>query len=225
MIRLNERDVLAHLDLARVLRVRGDLASAEQAYGRAVALAPDDANAVLGRGLVRMEQGLAAAALLDLQRAVALAPRDPAVWLALGDLRRASADLPAAVEAYERALELEPGAIVAEVRLGNTRITLGDFAGAVSVFDRVLARAPGMSEAHNGRGVALMYSERTDEARVAFERAAALAPADPHPLLNLGILGERAGQHELAARAFQAALDRDPDSEDALRRLLALRAG
>ncbi|MBK6810178.1 MAG: tetratricopeptide repeat protein [Sandaracinaceae bacterium] len=73
--------------------------------------------------------------------------------------------------------------------------------------------------------MALMYLGREAEARASFERAAELSPSDPHPLLNLGILGERSGHRDEAERAFQAALDRDPSSEDALERLLALRAG
>lgn len=74
-----------------------------------------------------------------------------------------------------------------------------------------------LPSAWNNLGVLLMQQERYLEAAEAFRAAGDLAPTDPRPLYNLGLLWDRRGYIREARALYAEALERDPGYLPALR--------
>src|SRR3972149_3745598 len=82
----------------------GRTAEAKQAFDRALALRPDDADALLGQArLAAGERKLDEAARL-FARAIAIAPKSEDAWLGKGDLSRVTDDRAGALAAYGEVL-------------------------------------------------------------------------------------------------------------------------
>lgn len=92
----------------------GDLVTAAEYVGWAVAFMPDDAelHGYLGKLYLSIDRPDGAAA--EFERAVELAPEDGEYWHLLGRSRAAEGKLEAAEEALERAVELLPGGEAAD---------------------------------------------------------------------------------------------------------------
>jgi tetratricopeptide (TPR) repeat protein len=121
-------------------RLREDLAPAVAAFGKAAALAPDDA--LIAHSLARstMEAGLPAGALFD--RALALAPDDE--WVLLGRLaaRFAEGRLDEAAEDLEARLATHPAWMAGHASLARLRWLRGERENFASGYEAAVAAAP-----------------------------------------------------------------------------------
>jgi Flp pilus assembly protein TadD len=101
-----DRPSAAHAwrELASALLFWGEIAEAEAALERVVALAPEEVSAWHDLGIVRQKRGHSAGAERALRRAVALAPAEPRPRIALGALLVAARRYDRALVEY-RALE------------------------------------------------------------------------------------------------------------------------
>ena len=111
-----------------------DRALAEAAYLKALALAPELAEAYLNLGAMWSEAGRFAALAELSEQAVAHCPDSPLIHfnrgVALDHLER----LPEAVQSYEQSLALDPALADAHYNLGRLREQLGDKRGALRHF-------------------------------------------------------------------------------------------
>jgi tetratricopeptide (TPR) repeat protein len=130
-----------------------------------------------------------------------------------------------AQEEAQRALAAEQ-----EFQRGEARLRVYDWAGALAHFERACELYPDEGEYLAFCGWAYYLTHGHDEKvfRKAFElvkRGAKLAPERDRPYLFLGRLCQAAGRLELAEKMFMKAVERRPDSTEALRelRLLAMR--
>ncbi len=184
------------------LRV-GDPGAAEEAYGRVLALTPDDAGARRGLASARRQRGDLDGACAALE-AIPRAERDGAWFFERGALHAAHGEQEAAEAAFQEATEGGvAGARAAWVGALRRRAALGEAEAA--------ARA-GLDEAD-----AALWSElantlklqgRTDEAREAFDRAMEHADAGPEiaaaALLNLNYLNGTEVSPEVCLAAHEA---------------------
>ena len=200
-----------HINLGRIARADGDLARARTAFERATRLAAD-ADAWLGLALCALDEDDLDVATRGFQRAMELAPHDVSGRIGLADvaLRRGMPD--DALDHYRAALREAPHHAAVWVKLGNLLVAQRDLNGAEEAFERAIRNGPHLAAAHNGMGATLMQLGRDAEAERALERAAELDPADPHPMMNLALMRERAGRADAARDAWREALRRDPES-------------
>lgn len=87
----------------------------------------------------------------------------------------------------------------------------GEYAEAETLSRRALDLNSELPGVWNNLGVSLMEQERYMDAAQALKRAADLAPADPTPCENLGLVYYRAGFDEDALRWYSESLSRDPN--------------
>ena len=147
-------------------------------------------------------------------------PAEPRYQFALGRALKQAQDLEGAAVAYRCAIELQPAYADAHVSLGIVLKAMGDLDAAINCHELALAFNPQLAVAHANLAIArglraAMLDEAgsyvPDEAHIeGLQRAVALDPHDPELHRNLGLLLQRAGRHEAAARAFNDALTRDP---------------
>lgn len=149
-------------------------------------------------------------------------PTDLAAYRAdpIRDARNAKAQ-----EEAQRALAAEQ-----EFQRGEGRLRAYDWAGALAHFERACELYPDEGEylAFYGWSYYLTHGHDEQVFRKAFDlvrRGAKLAPERDKPYLFLGRLCQAAGRLELAEKMFTKAVERRPDSTEALRelRLLAMR--
>lgn len=220
-----ERDGRAHdawINLGRLDRRAGRHTRALEDFGRAVTAADTNGDAYLGRGLARAATGDLTGAQVDFDRAAELSPNDAEPLLALGDLLRDTGRHEEAVATYRRAIAREDADAASWLKLGNALALLEQYDESGEAFRQALERAPELAAALNGLGASLMHTGDLENATVALGRAAELDVTDPNPLMNLALLHERSGDTPAARDAWTRALERDPSSGIARRRLARL---
>jgi tetratricopeptide (TPR) repeat protein len=104
----NPRGLQDHLDLACVLRSRGDAIGAVESATRALNLSEDYAEALLVRGLARADAGLRDQALNDLTAAADQATHRYEALIARANTRNVYADGEAAIEDLTAAIAADP---------------------------------------------------------------------------------------------------------------------
>ena len=118
------------------------------------------------------------------------------------------------IEYAERALEIDPDEFNAHWTLSIARLWQRDFDAAMREIDAALRLAPNSAEAHAVKGNVLVYSERPEEALLAFEEAGRRDPSNS----DIGLYF-MAHAHFLCHRYQQAAdflkrrLIRNPDTD------------
>jgi len=173
---VEERNPVAHNNLAFALDDRGETAAAIEHLDRALVLRPDYLTARVRLGNIFLTQERLDEARAQFAAAVAI---DPTSVAALTNLGRVLTDQDHAAEAIplqERALAIDPTSTTAELNLGMALAAQGRTAEALAHFDRVLAADPDNAHAHNNRGNMLLAEGRTEEGLRAIERALELRP-------------------------------------------------
>ncbi|MCB5364541.1 BCSC C-terminal domain-containing protein [Pusillimonas sp. CC-YST705] len=215
-------------DLARGFKALdgGDLATAEQAFSARLQRSPNDADALGGLGLVRMQQNDHAQAEQLLQRAA----RGKASWnKTLTSTRywklvnqasnaRASGDWVRAQQLAEQAIRLDSRTPAAHNVLGHIQADQGRLEQAVQTFAQVLKRDRQNTEALSGLVSALAQSGRHTEAAQLIEK---LTPEQQASIGNMGRLraaiasgqakaAQQRGDLAGAQRALEDAMRTDP---------------
>jgi tetratricopeptide (TPR) repeat protein len=125
-----------------LLESLGRTAEAVGAYRAAIALAPENDEALFKLGVCLRRLGDRDGAAAALTRAAALGPANGDILFALGLLYQDQRDFAAAAGAYERALALRPAFAEAAVNLGICRQETGDLAAAKAAYGLALTLRP-----------------------------------------------------------------------------------
>lgn len=180
----------------------GDVAAALVQYGQALALDPDETDALHLSGMALRALGRRDEALAFLDRAIARKPSD-----AVFHANRAATllDLAQFIDAREAAAcsaSLDPGHAPGHINLAAACAALGDDDAAESSYRRALALAPGSADARNNFANLLQRRGRVAEAIEHYEAAIAAAPDHQAAHSNYGTALyalHRAGDAALAA--------------------------
>ena len=132
-----------------------------------------------------------------------------------GVLAAQQGDLAGAVEAFTRVVEIEPGGLGGHENLGKALLGFGAPGRAEAAYRKALAVEPESYPSLFGLARALQLQHRLEEAVQVFEAASRVRDSDPVLYLNLGVAQHGLGCLDLAANAFQKALELAPDSLDA----------
>ncbi|HEV2322898.1 MAG TPA: cellulose synthase subunit BcsC-related outer membrane protein [Terracidiphilus sp.] len=199
---------------------------------------PNDANATIGLGYVRLDQKRFSEALSLFDRARTLAPdrqdaRDgydsAKFWMTID---RAAAYLEskqsvAAALGYQDALTLRPSDIGALLGLANAFVQERQFAQAEARFQQVLTLAPNNGDAMAGLGFVRLNEGKFDDAQRLFAEARRLNPARADigqgyrkaefwGTMNKGALALNQNRPKDAVAAYQQAVLLNPSDKDAL---------
>ncbi len=188
---LADRSPEEHLRLAGQARDAGRFGRAV-AHARAAAEArPEDANAHSLLGGAAFASGRMALAGHHLREAARLAPEDADIHLRLAEFLVNERSLDEAQSVLEATLELRPDDGAALYLLGVALQESGDNERAALALSRAAERVPAPAKVRERQGLALLDSDRLDEAQGAFEEALIEEP---------GLLGARYGLEIIRAR-------------------------
>ncbi len=131
-----------HVNLGFVLQELGQTDAAVACYRRAIALAPDLAQAYVNLAGALHEQRDLPESLAAIRRAIELQPSDATLQASLAQTLRELGDLAGAEAVYRRALELQPGLPMAQAHLSILlqQLDKPDAAQVLLDYDRLLRR-------------------------------------------------------------------------------------
>ena len=173
-----------HLLLGIVLREKGVLGGAENAFRRAEGLAPQDPEVQDAWGILRVKQKRLVAAVARHQKAVSLAPKVARYHNDLGVALLAQRKLPEARQAFETAIALDPGMRRAYNNLGFARGLDDDLDGARQAF----AQAGSEALTLTNLGYLEQLRGKPNAARRYYEKALRVQQGFPPALNNLRAL-------------------------------------
>jgi tetratricopeptide (TPR) repeat protein len=195
-------EVASILARLRMALARRDVEGARAAAREALALAPDDADALAYAGLTEASAGNLAAARDCLGRAVARAPGHAFAWRNLAAVEEALGNASASAAALVQSLAAIPKApIEAWVDAASRALA----AGRPRLAGTALAIDPAHREALRLEVVRLDAEARTVDSQVAAERLLALAPEDPAALAAFAAVWSKAATPAGLARGLEAA--------------------
>ena len=195
----------------------GQADQALQAYEEALALAPGDADALLGLAQAYalrgggVSQADFANAETRIKRAAQLAPDNVNVTLALGDLYTAYGRHVDAVDQYRQALTAQPDNALAQDRLANALLAAGQLEEALQEQLRRLELKPDDRGALLGLALTYRALGRPDDAEAAYRQILQQNPGDAVVLLALGDLNVEQGRAADALPLYQQAVNSSAD--------------
>jgi protein O-GlcNAc transferase len=207
---------------ARACEGLGDRQGAYNAWRAVADLQPDDAAAAHGAGVAALASGNSSAALDPLTRAAALSPEKADGLVAAAGLFIGRADWAGAERATRRLLCLQPDNGDAWDTIGSVACRHKDRLPAISAFGRALRLNSDKSESWANLSRTLAGLHRIAPSWAALRCAAALAPADPGVLHDLGAILLNSGDSAAASRwaARGGALD-PADKAPLMQRIVA----
>ena len=169
------RDAAGRADgpAARVL-----LDEAGRANQAALVVAPRNAMAHNGLGLLAIDRGRPQDAVKEFEQATTIDPNNAGYWANLGNARRALQDPGGAEQAYRRAVEVDARTPDALNGLGVLLVETKRPAEAVPLFERALAAAQDFQEARLNLGIALQESGQLARAAQEYRRVLAAPGAN-----------------------------------------------
>lgn len=171
--------------LGRSLLALGRWPEALTAFGAALSMTPNNADAVRGKGdaLAGLERWSEAADAY--QRYVALAPGDADGYSSLGRAFVALDQGPRALQAFERAVQLSPDSLSHGLNYGYALISSGQVEQAARLYEGLLPRHAQSAALLSALGVVRAAQGRRGEAREFFDRSLAIEPGNPQTQVDL----------------------------------------
>jgi predicted O-linked N-acetylglucosamine transferase (SPINDLY family) len=182
----------------------------------ALALRPDDAEALLNRANMLKSLGRATEALAGFTDALAARPGWPQALNNRGTVLQALERFDEALADYDAALAAAPNYPEALNNRGSVLQDLKRPAEALTAYDQALRLDPRFAAAFNNRGSALLDLRRFADALGCFDRALALRPNDAETLSNRGNALQGLMRQDEAVASYDRALAIRPDFPEAL---------
>ena len=174
---------------------------------RALALDPDNDEAVHYLGLLALFDGDVEAAIARFRQAAAANPGKASHWAHLADSLAVAGRPDEALVAYRRVLELDPEDARALVAVARRALDDGDSQVALDGFRKAAEIEPAHWEAAHQAGVLLEMAGKPEEALPYFEQAARADRTDWRTFARLVRLLEQLGRPDDAAKARERLLD------------------
>lgn len=193
----------------------GQREQAEQLCWEALRQRPLDADLLYLLGVLALDRGQPAPAILHFHHLTLLRPDNPAFQNALGEAYRVGGHLTEAAACFREAIRLEPGHVQAHHALGLVLLDQGDVVAAVACFRQALAIRPEHERAHLNLGRALQLQGDVEAAAACYREAIRLKPDYAIAHNNLAVVLQGQGRYPDAVARFREALRADPNYPEA----------
>jgi tetratricopeptide (TPR) repeat protein len=130
------------------------------------------------------------------------------IYARLGKLYLRLHQLDKAVDVMSRAQQINPTDLDNLRNLGTAQLQFGRVDEAEKAFKAINLQNDHYSAAYNGLGLVAIQRNDADTARRDFEKAIELDSAEVEPLLNLGVLFDKAGNKRQALEYYQRFLEK-----------------
>jgi tetratricopeptide (TPR) repeat protein len=203
-----------HNNLGNAQLRRGEIDEARAEFREALALDPNNADALLNLGAIARLKGNAAEAEHYVERALRVNPNSIGALAELAELKRDRGELQESIRLYHEALGLHDSNPALYLGLGDSLARAGRYPEAEAAFARVLELDPDSFEARYNLGVTYGQQQRTEDAMRYYRAALELQPEHPQVvsvLNNLANLYLARGERDAAISHFERAVATSPN--------------
>ncbi len=193
---------------------RGDLEAAQSLYHSVIAAHPQCAEAYHLLGVVAMQQGRNAEAVVEIERAVQLDSVQPHYFNNLGEAYRALGRLEKAIECYRRAVALDPSQAGTYCNLGSVLRELGLHSACMEALLSAVRIDPSLALGHFNLGNAYLAQEDFQAALAAYREAVRLEPRYVEAHLNMASVFQQLGRSGDALTSLRSAAQLAPQRFD-----------
>jgi tetratricopeptide (TPR) repeat protein len=210
---LQVRIGVAHVKLGETERAR-------RAFERALALDPQQPDALRWLAMLHTADGRLDAAIEVYERLLAVEPNDEFILSTLADLYVLQGRLPQAIALYERLIREFGSTSQLHFNLGVLHGRLDRFGDAVAEFSRAYERSPESADVRVALGLTYELRGRFDRALPFYEEAIRLDPFEARLYHHAARAAFSAGRLAEAAANYQAVLDLAPRDLEAITGLI-----
>ena len=189
----------------------GRLAEAGELYQKALAIDPNDFDALHLSGLLAYQSGDSAKAVDLIARALSRQPSNPFALNNLGNALAALGHAAEAISSYRSALTYKPDYPDALNNLGGSLQAQGMLDEAIDCYHRALALRADYTDARHNLGNALLAKGQLDEAAGCYRAVLAIDPGYADAYYKLGFVLASQGQLEDAISLYQKAISLKPN--------------
>jgi predicted O-linked N-acetylglucosamine transferase (SPINDLY family) len=214
---LGGNNLIALVQQAMLHQQAGRLDDAEAHYQRALAIDPNQFEALHFLGLLEAQRSRLAEADRLVERSLSINGMRAEAHSNHARILRQMGRQQDAIARCDRALAINPFLIDALLLRGNALRDLGRLPEALGMFDRALSINPNEPLAHYNRGLTLTMAWGSEQGALAsLEKALALRPRDPDFLIGHARALAALLRQDEALRSFDEALATRPDDVDGL---------
>lgn len=204
------RDPRLFIYRASLLLTVGRVEESGADIGRALRLAPGNADALALQSIIAVAQNEKGNAFEMARKAVEADPNSATARVALSYAQQAHFDLDGALSSLKEAVTLGPENALAWARLAELWQSFGKAGNALEAAEKAVALNPDLARTQTVLGYAYLSQVKTKEAQGAFEKAIGLDQADPLSRLGLGLARIRQSKLEEGRRDIEVAVSLDP---------------
>ncbi|AII85970.1 tetratricopeptide repeat protein [Planktomarina temperata] len=208
-----------------VLQGLRQLDASIEAYNKALAIKPDNADAYYNMGNALQEQGKLEEAIEAYNKALSLKPDYAEAYNNMGNALKEQGKLEEAIEAHNKALAIKPDNADAYYNMGNALKEQGKLEEAIEAYNKALSLKPDYAEAYNNMGNALREQGKLEKAIEAYNKALAIKPDYAEAYNNMGNALKDQDKLDEAIEAYNKALVIKPDYAEAAQNLVKLPIG
>ena len=202
---------VSHLESGLVHQQAGQLAAAEACYQRALAVEPENPDALHLLGVAAYQTGRHDVAVALIRQAIRRNGRNPFYFFNVGLALKCLGSLDEALASYDRAVEINPAYAEAHNDRGIVLEALQRPAEALASYDRALALKPDYVDVLYNRGNALKDLGRFDEAVASYDRVLSFKQDHPQALNNRGNALQALRRLDEALKSYHKAVALKPD--------------
>lgn len=209
-IQLASHNPMAHFNYGNTCRALGRVDEALNAFGKAIELKSDYAEARMNRGLLAFEQGHWKVAAEELALLVQRQPSDM-LLVKLGLALHQLGHFEQAAGCHAQAIQHAPNNPEAHCHLGSALMKLNRLQDALACYEHAITLAPGYATAYLNRAHALNATGDLEEAAEAYRRTLECDPTCHEARIQLGIVLGWLSQPDAAVAQFDAVIAQQPD--------------
>lgn len=199
-----------HNNLGRIHLRNGELDDASREFQGALALDPNNAEALLNMGAIHQAQGRSDLAQHFAERALQADPNSIGALAQLAEAQRELGRLDEAIRLFLEALAIDDSQPFLYMGLGDVLQRAGRFEDAERAFKSTLELEPDSFKARYNLGVTYSNMGRIEEAMARYEEALEVEPRHPEAVLvhnNMGALLLSQGEADRALERFEKAVE------------------
>ena len=204
----------------RVLLQAKDFATAQTVVTGLMKSNGKDPQVAVLNGIVLFNNGKLDEAINALQSAAKDAPKDAFIQFWLGKAALAKNDLGLAEKSFTQAAQLNPQSLETQEELALIADLRADYKQLFNIAEKAIASAPRFPGGYLWRATAELKGDSQDKAETDLKTAMSLAPQSPQPYLMLGEVRFAQKRYPEGAQLFEQALQYDPNSIEALSKLV-----
>src|SRR6185437_4492903 len=183
----------------------GEYARARDFYAQALAQRRQDPKVLFPLGILELQFGNSAAAILLLRQAVDLCPTDARHHIGLGEALASVRLWKDAAEAYRQALNINPNSADVQFALGVALAAQGDVDGAMAAYRAAIALRSDFANALLNLGTCLHVLNELAQAEAAYRQVLSVRPDDARAMSSLAVLMQTKGRLQDAVTMLERA--------------------